>query len=49
MTICGHDHFDIGRLVKAVHLIQELEQNTLDLNSIHPTDQIEMLEINGHE
>lgn len=29
-AVCGHDHFDIGVLVKAIHLVQKLEHYALD-------------------
>ncbi|GMS94907.1 hypothetical protein PENTCL1PPCAC_17082, partial [Pristionchus entomophagus] len=32
LSVRGHDHLDIGRLVESVHLIEQLEQDTTDLS-----------------
>ena len=32
MSVGGHDDFDVGGLIEAVHLIKQLQQNTLDFS-----------------
>ena len=32
MSVGGHDDFDVGGLVEAVHLVEEFEEDTLDFS-----------------